>query len=345
MLQRFEALLLAVPELATPDGFEIRPIFSGGHRPEGPDGLPLRNSAYRYHLGLDFYAPSRAIAGEGCTCISIVVNDDAPTARHRGAGGLPIYLQADLLGTVVPGATEVWGGLLDLPRERSFLDAVFIAAGDLPWKPVTREEFIRALLFEFEGTGGATRAEMEAAFAKTPYQEWLEGAAERRRVREQTLRDAATIKPAAEVAKLRASLEAMEDEVTKRLQASDSADRQRFAEARAGVAGPADTLRSTLARLSAAERQMPALIDNARDEGPYVLGYRLTDSEAPPAWHVRTPNYGFWRIRRSPVEVKSIRIHIGISGTGLNPKVQRALWQTFRRLDWAAFHQMVEPPR
>ncbi|MCC7134076.1 MAG: hypothetical protein IT352_15570 [Gemmatimonadales bacterium] len=345
VLHRLEVLLRAVPELATPTGFEIRPVFSGGHVPEGPDGLPLRHAVFRYHLGLEFYAPSQRVAGEGCTCISIVVNDDAPPSRHRGEGGLPIYLQTELSNTPISGATEVWGGLLDDPRERSFLDAVFVTAGDLPWRPVTREQFIRALLLEYEGAVRANAADVEAGTFKTPYQEWLEGAAERRRAREQTLREMATLKSAAEVARLRASLEASEQDVTQRLQATDAADRESLSQGRARAAKPAAEARATLAAMSAAERQRPALIDNALDDVPDVLGYRLSDNPGPPAWHVRTPNYDFWRVRRSPVEVRSIRVHIGISGTGLHPRVQPALLQTARALDWASVGQMLERPR
>jgi hypothetical protein len=60
---------------------------------------------------------------------------------------------------------------------------------------------------------------------------------------------------------------------------------------------------------------------------------------------VLTPNYDFWRARRSPVDVRSINVHIGIAGTGLYPNVRNALLQTFRKLDWAAFNQLLDAPR
>ena len=345
VLRRIEARLLEIPELATPDGFEIAPIFSGGLRTTRPDGTPLPNAVVGYFLGLMIHAPSRKLSSEGCTCISIVVNDVPPPAKHRGEDGLPMYFQTELLGTPIPGATEVWGELLDIPNERSFLDAVFTTGGELPWKPVTREAFTRALLFETDGAGGAKTAELQAAFAKTPYQEWVEGAAERKKVREETLRDAATVQSAAEVAKTRAALEASERDVTERLKAGDAAARQQFAAARSNAASVPADLHATLEGMTPTERRMAAVIDNARDTGPLVAGYRLSDGAGRSAWPVRTPDLAFWRARRSPVEVRSIRVHIGISTTGLRPKVQRALLATFQKLDWATFNQLLESPR
>jgi len=343
-LRQFERILLAVPELADPDGFEIQPIFAGGHRPAGPNDTPLPNAVIRYHLGLRFFAPTKAIAGEGCDCISIVVNDDPPAAKHRGEGNFGIYIQADQ-GRPIPHVTEVYGELLDLPRERSFLDAVFATADGLPWKPVSREEFINTLAFEYEGTGGSKTAEMKAAFAKTPYQEWMEGARERRRNHDEALRVAAQTQPAAEVAKLRETLDATEREVTDRLHQGEPIDRANYESARAGITDLSADLRRALEQMSPTERRMPALVDNALTDGPFVMGYRLTNDPAPPAWLVRTPNYDFWRARRSPVEVRSIRVHIGISGTGLRPKVQRALWQTYQQLQWSAVNGLLDAPR
>jgi hypothetical protein len=85
-------------------------------------------------------------------------------------------------------------------------------------------------------------------------------------------------------------------------------------------------------------------VNNALTTGPLVAGYRLTSDAASPAWHVRTPDYAFWRFRRSPVEVRSIRISIGISGTCQQPAIQAALWSAWQQLDWAAFQQLLVAP-
>jgi len=44
VLRRIEQILLQVPELANPDGFEIVPQFAGGYRLLGPDDVPLPNA-------------------------------------------------------------------------------------------------------------------------------------------------------------------------------------------------------------------------------------------------------------------------------------------------------------
>jgi hypothetical protein len=93
------------------------------------------------------------------------------------------------------------------------------------------------------------------------------------------------------------------------------------------------------------ERRMPTYINNALDEGPIATGWRLTSDSMPPAWRVLTPNYDFWRARRSPAEAHSINVHIGISGTGLRPNVRNALLQAFKKLDWAAINGLLDAPR
>jgi hypothetical protein len=344
VLRQIERMVLDIPELARPDGFEIWPAFAGGHRPSGPDDTVIPNSIIRYNYGLMFFAPTKAVAGEGRTCLSVIVNDGPPPPAHRGEQGLRIYVQSDI-GKPVPHATEVHGELWDVPGERSFVDVIFVSAGELPWRSVSREELINTLIFEAEGKDGAKRAEREAVFEKTPYQEWMEGAAQRKRDRDQLLREAATFQSAAEVQKLRQTLEATEREVTERLQKSEAADRERNAEARSNVSTYFDDLRATLARMTPAERRMPALVNNALTEGPMAGGYRLTSDDAPPAWRLRAPNYAFWRARRSPVEVRSIRVSIGISGTCLRPTIQKALLQAFQKPDWAGFNRLLETPR
>jgi hypothetical protein len=252
----------------------------------------------------------------------------------------------------VPQATQVYGELWEPVRdnrpdrpERSAIDVLFVGAGELPWKPVTREAFYEATLFESEGTGGEKLAEFRASLEKTPYQQWMEGAAERRTIREQQIAVAVSYQPPAEVEKLRQLLETTEREVTEQFRKTEDADRERNTASLASSFGPRDSLRLELERMTPAERSMPVYINNALDEGPIATGWRLTNDSMPPAWRVLTTNYDFWRARRSPAEVRSINVHIGIAGTGLYPNVRNALIQTFRKLDWAAFNQLLDEPR
>ncbi len=363
-LDRIMQLFRQVPELANPDGFEIQPIFLGGAIQYGPGNKPMAGSVVEYILTLMFYVPSRAQAGEGCDCISVRVNR-TQFARMYDAQGRHIFIEnpramqprgtpeqtAGILWQV-PGATQVYGELWEPSRdiregvgERSGMKVLFVGAGELPWKPVTREEFYQATLFEWEGTSGERLAEYRGLLEKTPYQQWMEGAAERKRNRDQQLAEAARFQSAAEVAQLRELLERTEREVTEQLRANEAGDRERNSEALAASFGLRDSLLVELERMSPAERRMPAYVNNTSDEGPVATGWRLGTDSTPPAWRVLTPNYDFWRARRSPVEVRSIDVSIGISGTGLNPNVRNALLQTFRKLDWAAFNQLLERPR
>jgi len=342
VLREFERIILEIPELANPVGFEIAPAFAGGYRLLGPDDAPMPNSLLRYNYGLAFYAPTKAIAGEAAACLGFVVNENPPREQHRGEGGIRIWEEGDR-GKPVPHSTHVLGELWDVPGEPSFLDVFFISAGELPWRQVTREELIHTLLYEFEP--GA--AELQTALQKTPYQEWMAGAEERRRIREQTLRDAAIYRTPAEIEELRKTLEATERQVTEQLRKDEESHRERNAEARSSLGGIGDSLRATLGRMSPAERSMPAFVTaaNVLPEAPRAMGYAFTSDTLPPARRLLTPNWAFYRPRRSQVEVRSIRFSIGISLTCLKPEIQHALLETFRKIDWAAIHRLLDQPR
>jgi hypothetical protein len=363
-LDRIERLLRQVPELANPDGFEIQPVILGGAVQDGPGAMPMDGSVVEQILKLVFYVPSRAQSGEGCGCIEVRVNR-TQSARMYDAQGRHIYIEEpraiqprgtpeQIAGTLwqVPEATQVYGELWEPSRdiregrpERSIVDVLFVGAGELPWKPVTREAFYDATLLEIEGTGGERLAEFRASLEKTRYEQWMEGAEERRRNREQTLSGLAKHQSAAEVEKMRELLETTEREVTEQMRKNEAGDRERNAEALAASFGLRDSLRFELERMSPAERSMPTYINTSTNEGPRATGWELTNDSTPPAWRVLTPNYDFWRARRSPVDVRSINVHIGIAGTGLYPNVRNALLQTFRKLDWAAFNQLLDAPR
>ena len=97
--------------------------------------------------------------------------------------------------------------------------------------------------------------------------------------------------------------------------------------------------------MSAAERRMPALIDN-RGKAAGATGRALADPNDPTALRVLTPNYDFWRARKSPDEVRAINVRLQASGAHCaNPAVKRALWQVYQNLDWAALNRMLAIPR
>ncbi|MGE0440194.1 MAG: hypothetical protein AB7L66_12365 [Gemmatimonadales bacterium] len=317
-----------------------------------------------YGLTLMFFHPTRAAAGEGCHCITVTVNADHAAGQPgdlADPGGDLIYIEAaraqrprgdpdQAAGILweVPAATQVYGELWEPLRdiragrpERSGISALFVDGQELPWAPVSREVFYQAVRRSVEGPEGNNLGAIRHALAKTPYEEWMEGAAGRKRDREEALRAAATFQTAAELANTRAAMEASEREVTERLRAAEAEHRVRMQAGRSATSAFGDRLAADLERMSAVERQMPTYINNALEEGPVATGWRLSADSAPPAWRVLTPNHDFWRARRSPVEVRTITVSIGISGTGLRPPVRHALLETFKRLDWAAFRTLL----
>jgi len=97
--------------------------------------------------------------------------------------------------------------------------------------------------------------------------------------------------------------------------------------------------------MSPAERRMPAYINTTSSEGPRATGWNLGSDWMPPNWPVLTPNHDFRRVRRSPVESRSINVQVCISGTCLDPGVRNALLQTFKALDWGAINRLLDAPR
>jgi hypothetical protein len=356
VLEKIERIVKRVPALANPDGYEFLPIISGGSRHDGPgfDAVPLRGSVLQYRFALMAFRPTRRIAGEGAVCLSVTVNS-RQSGDMRDSEGRLIYIEGDrgkpstnpnISDSRVPkDATQVYGELWNVPGERSMATVLFVTAGELPWKPVSREQFYRATLREWEGENGEKLAELREGLKKTAYQVWIEGAAQRKKDREEALAQMKGILSAAEIEKSRQAQEATEREVTENLRKTEAADRDRNAESYAKSFAARDSMNAELARMTPEERAMPTYINGALDSGPIASGWRLTADEAPPAWRVLTPNYDFWRARRSPVEVRTITVHLSMTLTCLSPKIQQALWKAYHELDWGAINNLLEAPR
>ncbi len=353
-LERLLRLLQQVPELANPDGFEIQPVILGGSRPLGPDQVVMDDAVVEQILRLIFYVPSKRVAGAGCGCLEIRVNEqwsgnmfDGKVRDVYAEPARAVDPKRPGILWEVPAATDVYGELWEPSRdiregrpERSAVDVVFLPAGARPGKPMSREAFYAAALRVIEGP----EAELRGHLAKTRYETWMEGAADRRQIREQTLLAYARTQPPAEVEAVRRQLEGTEQEVTEVLRAAEAADRERNREALAASDGRLGRLAAELAQMTPAERSMPTYINDAAAEGPIATGSRLTADPEPPSRRVFTIDHDFWRARRSPVEVRSIRVHIGLSMTGLRPPVRHALLETFKHLDWAAVRLLLETP-
>lgn len=344
-LEQIESILLRIPELARPQGFEVAPRFYGGATILHPDEKQHAGDVVEYQYGLMFFAPSYAVALEGLRCIEITLN---PTLqdRHttlRDARGHAIYVEPTR-DRLVPYATQVWGGFAESPADERTLEVLFTSDGELPWRQITRDEFYDASLLFHEGKDGTELAAVRGSRQKTPYEVWLEGAAERKREREETLKALVGIQTAAEIAELRRQLEATEREIGETLKASEAADREDDRKTVEMFTGVRDSILAERNRMSAAERRLPAVIDT-QGRPPGATGRALADPDDATGWRVLTPSYDFWRARRSPDEVRAIHVRLQAQGTCSDPAVKRALWQVYQKLDWAALNRMLARPR
>jgi hypothetical protein len=273
------------------------------------------------------------------------VNSPAPTgpAEIRDAQGRQIYIEMER-GTPLAPATQVYGTLSE-DRITSSTRLLFVSADALPWATVSRQEYYEAVRFDWEGTAGEKQAALRAAFQKTRYAEWMEGAAARQGQREQTLAAAARTRSAEEVEKLRQTLEKQERDLTEQLKAAEPDDLERNQAALAMTYARTKALDDELNAMTPAERAMPALVDNALSEGPIATGARMSGDDSPKAWRVLRPNYDFWRARSSPVEARSITVSIEAAASGLSPAVHPVLLQVFKTMDWAALNGLLTAPR
>jgi hypothetical protein len=345
-LEQIERILLQIPELANPKGFEVMAQFHGGARKLGPGETEQRGSVVEHMVMLYFFVPTKAIRGEGCPCLSITVNwaGILGSGRILDERGHEVYVEM-ARGEPRPLVTQVYG-YLSPERERSFVRALLTSGGELPWRTVTRDEYYKAVIFDREGKGGEKLAGYRLALTKTPYQEWLAGAAQRKQNLEHTLKVMESLKKTpAEIAALRKKMEDTEREVTEKLKASEAVDRERSQSALTLSHSLTANMRAELDAMTAAQRALPALIDATKPDGPSTTGWPLVERDSPSAWRVLTPNYDFWRARRSAVEVRGIEVALTASDTGLSPPVHQALLQTWEKLDWAALNRLLDTPR
>lgn len=353
-LEKIERILKQVPEVATPAGYEIVPRFVGGARQQGTDVRELPGGVVEYSLALAHYVPTRATAPGTTSCIVVTINE-RQWGRLRDAEGRPIYIEPNR-GTpstnpdisdsrVPPKATQVYGALWNAPRQRSGVNVVYVTAGELPWKPVSREAFYKANVLDLEGPDGEKMAPFRAALTKTPYQEFLEGAAQRQKDRETAFAQLKGILPDSVIAKTWRTQEDAERELGERLKKDEDKHRQENSKALSGSFEWRDNMNAELARMTPEERRMPTYINNTLDHGPKATGWTITADDTPPAWRVFTPDYDFYRARRSPVEVRSITVSMTTSFSCGSPNVRRATWQAYHTLDWAAINNLLETPR
>ena len=328
VLKRIEALFRQIPELVNPTEFVVKKDYFGGHRP-----LEVANGVAAYSLRIWFFQRfGDKVAGEGGTCIQVVVNA-TPSGPKTDENGKPFDLESER-GEPLPGTTVVNGRLTE--GEPGGIAAVYTQGGTFPWTPLTREQYLRAQIFEFEGKDGATLKEISDKASKTPYEEWVAGAGQRKKERDDLALQLQGIRTKEEIKNTIAQLEKQELQMTQELKARDAEDRLRNQQAVRVATGPGDELRARLAAMPADERAKAAMV---------YMNWEMPPDGTPNTFRVLTPTLDYWKVRRSPVEIRTLVVNMGgVSGTCATAPVRDAMWQTYKHLDWAALKRMVEAP-
>jgi len=345
-LGEIERILWKVPELAHPRDFEVLKTAYGGGPPWHPDrrlpGFDDAHSILQSEFRLWFFAPSVAIAGEGSTCIEVLVNrpqmGDGETSQAIDETGRIIILEPHIGDPIIRGATILHGGLRwDTPTaDRRSAYVTFSNRGAFPWMPVTKEQWLQWWVYHAEGSDyGGNEKSVRKELERTTYDRWVEDAPQRKKDRDEAIAIVAQAqgRPAAE--ELRKTLEQNDREVTARLKAADAEERKRNQDV-LNAPSQGDQYRARIAALTPAERASAA-----------VARFNSTEFAAagdPEGHRVLTPDPDFWRIRRLRTEVHSITVAFHASLTCGAPAVQGALEKAYHALDWAAIKRIVDRP-
>jgi hypothetical protein len=238
-----------------------------------------------------------------------------------------------VFGEPIPGATIVYEGLRwDTPTaDRRPGYVTLTSGGAFPWLPVSREEYLRALIYLEEGKNGAKEKEFRKSLEKTSYERYMDEAADRKKTRDETVAAMARAQGRAAADEFRKTMENTEREVAEQLKAAEVEERKQFKEALTNRYG--DQLRAQLAAMMPAERAAPA---TAR-----YGDHQLVAPDDPEAHRVLTPDPEFWRSRRSRAEVHSITISFHPCAY---PPIRAALEKAYQTLDWAALKRIVDRP-
>jgi len=344
-LDAIERLVKQVPELAHPDGFEIRPFVEGSGRRTGPGKSEHAEYAIQYTYRLTFFYPSFAANKYAIGDVVFVVNADENVRAWVDAQGRDVYVEGLRWRPPVPSSVATFvatpSGTTVQKGDDFTLDAWFTAGGESPWRSVSREEFYNAVLVTAEGNNGEKRAEVKKATEKTGYERWLEEAPQRKKEREEALKAVAQFQPAAEVQKLRKTMEDAEREAGEQLKKNESADR----ESAKSALKPTDDVRAELNRMTPAQRKLPAIVDAGPNKSEFsATGVNIRDPRdtlTANLSRVLMPNYDFWRARKSPVEPRTMLVHLEATST---PPISNAVYQMYKKFDWRALAALMDQP-
>ena len=304
-----ERLITSTTGYARPRGFEGRPHWASSS-PAVPGGLrtystqvlvyvPAWGSARNPYATI-FFNPELGQVSDGA-----VKNESGEYYYHERPRSPAAY------------GTKFVYGTFGVPN--SSLLVLFTAHDQDPMLPVSREEYLRALIHQLDA--GKSRA-VQSAGSKTSYQAWMDGAEKRKADREKGL---AALGPEA-VEKARATLEKNDreyGEVLKKLETQEVADRRALT-----AADPAARLRDQLSAMTPQERASQA----------WAGGTELMPEAAPGALRVVRANPAFNRARTSPAEARSILVILREPP----PALAAAQDLLHREFDWQALRALLD---
>lgn len=355
-LNEIERLVLQIPELARPEGFEVWPSVNAAGFEIWPviQGHPKGNYVVQSYQ-LWTFRPTKAIAGEGRSCLDIIVNPLPGTLFPNGALNALEDGKGDRLYSEHSFGAKIAGAMLayaektfDLdepipplkpvelsPKNQSWHNVFFSANGVSPWLEATREEYLEALIWNWETKDLKEVERGRQLLTKTRYQRWMEDAPKRKRERDEALAAVEKANPS-QAAAARKEAEAIEREISEQLKAAEDEDRAENArELAQGM--PADMPRAKLAEMTPAERAMPAWTDNRSGPIEFVQ---------PNTWgavRMVRANPAFYRSRSSRTLPRGVMVRFTALGDPCHAlPVQRAFYAAYKNLDYAALRRLLE---
>jgi hypothetical protein len=269
-------------------------------------------------------------SGRYCSIFTASIN-------HTPHGGDEPWPQGPHGGKPVPGASFVLAELVQ-PPDPSYEQMLIVRDGETPYHQLTREEARRWQIIDDEGVNGEKLAQKKQRLANTPYERFMAEAADRKKARDDLRAVLKGVRTPAEIDAQIRELEDTERGVAKELKAQEKEDRQQN-DSLSRAASIADNARASIARMSAAERKLPAWLTQEVSDTLYNFG----TPESPYASRMIRYNPAFWTMHRSRVEVRSIDLDFSARcpKEPPPPEVHRALWKLRQNIDWTALKRMV----
>ena len=301
-----ERLVWSSPGYGQPRGFEVSPHWAG-------TGAPLPGGSRSYSVQIGVHVPNRSATNTN-PYATIHFNPDLGQLSDgalRSEGGEWYYHErprapADYGATLVYGAFGV---------SNTSLLVLFTAHDQDPMLPVSREEYLSARIHELDRDAKRAGADV----TRTPYQQWMDGAAQRKKDLDQML---ARMSDRDLAEKTRAGFEKREREMAENLKAREPRDVETKS------VDPAGRLRDQLAAMTPQERTSPA----------WAAGTDLMPSGAPGALRVVRVDPAFRRARGSAADARAILVILREPP----PALAAAQAQLHRDFEWSALRRLLD---